>query len=576
MAEKTIKFLLVGEDKSASKALRGVGDEAGKTQGKLSRMGEIAGGVLGADLLRGAADAVLDFAGASVDAASRAEQALGGVRAVFGEQAGQIERASEDAAKALGLSQTAYQDMATVLGAGLKNKGIEDFAEQSQNLLGIGADLAAQYGGDTKTAVEALASAMRGESDPIERYGVSLSESAVKAKLAEMGLDDLEGAALEQAKTQARLAIITEQTADAQGAFGRESETLAGKQQRLTAEFENAQSELGTMLLPVLTELAGVLTDVVTYVKENADWLGPLAAGFGLVTGAVLLTNAAMAANPIGLVVIAIAALVAGLVVAYNESETFRKIVDTAFRAIGDAGAWLWNNALQPALKAIVEGFAWVVDGLANMLEALGKIPGFGWASDAADKLRNLADKARSAASGINKIPDSKTVNIAANTASYDRAVNRINGRTLTTYVAMRVYGQGAVATGGYGGDVARAIGLVDGGMVRQRFNGVVTGPGTPTSDSVPAWLSRKEFVTNAAATDYYGTDVMYAMNARMIPREHFRTLGFAGGGTPSASAPAAGRSGPTIQITNYHPQAEPTSVTVNRGLQYAAAVGVI
>lgn len=42
--------------------------------------------------------------------------------------------------------------------------------------------------------------------------------------------------------------------------------------------------------------------------------------------------NAAMEANPIGLVVIAVAALVAGLVLAYNKSETFRNIVDGAMR----------------------------------------------------------------------------------------------------------------------------------------------------------------------------------------------------------------------------------------------------
>lgn len=42
--------------------------------------------------------------------------------------------------------------------------------------------------------------------------------------------------------------------------------------------------------------------------------------------------NAAMSANPIGIVVIAVAALVAGLVLAYNKSETFRNIVDGAMK----------------------------------------------------------------------------------------------------------------------------------------------------------------------------------------------------------------------------------------------------
>lgn len=59
--------------------------------------------------------------------------------------------------------------------------------------------------------------------------------------------------------------------------------------------------------------------------------------------------NTVMTANPIGLVVSALAALTAGLVTAYNTSETFRNIVNGAFQsvanvaqsAIGTAVSWL-------------------------------------------------------------------------------------------------------------------------------------------------------------------------------------------------------------------------------------------
>ena len=46
------------------------------------------------------------------------------------------------------------------------------------------------------------------------------------------------------------------------------------------------------------------------------------------------LLNVAMAANPLGLVIVALVALAAGLVVAYKKSETFRKIVDGAMKAV--------------------------------------------------------------------------------------------------------------------------------------------------------------------------------------------------------------------------------------------------
>lgn len=66
------------------------------------------------------------------------------------------------------------------------------------------------------------------------------------------------------------------------------------------------------------------------------------------------LINAAMSANPIGLIVVAIAALVAGLVLAYQRSETFRDIVNEAFSAImGVVGPVL--DWLKSAVVAVID-----------------------------------------------------------------------------------------------------------------------------------------------------------------------------------------------------------------------------
>jgi TP901 family phage tail tape measure protein len=66
---------------------------------------------------------------------------------------------------------------------------------------------------------------------------------------------------------------------------------------------------------------------------------------------------------------------------------------------------------------------------------------------------------------------------------------------------------------------------------------GKVFGPGTTTSDSIPAWLSRKEWVINAQASQYWGDDFMRAINARRFPR--FATGGPVGSG-PLPSIPSA------------------------------------
>src|SRR4029450_5101161 len=52
------------------------------------------------------------------------------------------------------------------------------------------------------------------------------------------------------------------------------------------------------------------------------------------------LLNAALTANPIGLVITVIAALAAGIVIAYNHSETFRAIVDKLFAKLKEFIDW--------------------------------------------------------------------------------------------------------------------------------------------------------------------------------------------------------------------------------------------
>ena len=66
----------------------------------------------------------------------------------------------------------------------------------------------------------------------------------------------------------------------------------------------------------------------------------------------------------------------------------------------------------------------------------------------------------------------------------------------------------GTYSTGNYfGGGQAYGSGYFSkGGEVRKNYNegGKVSGPGTPTSDSVPAYLSNHEFVVNADSTNRY------------------------------------------------------------------------
>jgi hypothetical protein len=74
--------------------------------------------------------------------------------------------------------------------------------------------------------------------------------------------------------------------------------------------------------------------------------------------GVQLVMNAILSANPIGLIVLAIAGLVAGFILAYKHSATFRKIVQESFRIVLDVvrGVWGWIKGHWPLLLTILTG----------------------------------------------------------------------------------------------------------------------------------------------------------------------------------------------------------------------------
>lgn len=86
--------------------------------------------------------------------------------------------------------------------------------------------------------------------------------------------------------------------------------------------------------------------------------------------------NAALAANPIGLVVLALAAVAIGLVVAYKKSETFRDIVNGAFGAVqGVVGgvADFFTEKIPAAMDWVVQkGKQWGPYLLAAVLPIVG------------------------------------------------------------------------------------------------------------------------------------------------------------------------------------------------------------
>lgn len=101
--------------------------------------------------------------------------------------------------------------------------------------------------------------------------------------------------------------------------------------------------------------------------------------------------------------------------------------------------------------------------------------------------------------------------------AMFDSVISHIVGKVqqaISLFDRLRGAGSGAAAAGG-------SVGGNSPGNEAAPFagGGRVWGPGTSTSDSILARLSRGEFVIKAAAVNYYGPQLMAALNAMRLPR---------------------------------------------------------
>lgn len=224
----------------------------------------------------------------SIKAASESQQSIGATQQIYGKYADTVIRRSKEAATSIGVSANEYRELSNVAGAMLKSSGLplKQVADLTGRLNKRAADLAATFGGTTKEAVEAVGSLLRGEADPIERYGVSIKQSDVNARLAAKGLDKLTGSALKQAEQQARLKLLFDQSADSAGQFAREADTLEGKKQRLSATIEDLKAKFGKLLIPAVSSAADVLDqrllpaieDGITWLRRNQDEIRSTAA----------------------------------------------------------------------------------------------------------------------------------------------------------------------------------------------------------------------------------------------------------------------------------------------------------
>jgi hypothetical protein len=119
-----------------------------------------------------------------------------------------------------------------------------------------------------------------------------------------------------------------------EGQVGGTAEASASSFDKMKFALAGVSDTFGDMLLPVIETLAPKLAAFSAWATENPTALKIVAGAIFGVAAAIVAVNIAMALNPFGLIAIAIAGLVTGIVVAYTQFETFAKIVRTVINSV--------------------------------------------------------------------------------------------------------------------------------------------------------------------------------------------------------------------------------------------------
>lgn len=315
-----------------------------------------------------AAVGVANFFKEAVSGASDFNEQAAAVSQVFGKASGAIEQFASTGATSLGQTKVQILEAAKQFGIYGKAAGLagQDNADFSTNLVQLATDLASFNNTSVDEAILAIGSGLRGEAEPLRRYGVLLDDATLRAQALKMGLIETTKEALSpQNKVLAANAVIMKQTETQQGDFARTSEGFANQQRILAAQFGNLSISVGQVLLPVLTQLASfantvlipAFTGIFNFIKDNKEVVGTFVAVLGgllvifnavtiatkLWAAAQAVLNFVMGLNPFTLIAIALAALVAGIVYLATKTKFFQNVWKSMTQFARDA----WDTVVK-------------------------------------------------------------------------------------------------------------------------------------------------------------------------------------------------------------------------------------
>lgn len=258
---------------SLQQAADGGDSGGGVLSGFLSRLdviGDIASGQFLANMAVNGINSIIDGVTGSIDEsiglASDLKETQNVVDVTFEDSASTINKWSQEALNAYGITETKAKQYSSTLGAMMKSMGIADdqVLQMSMDMAGLAADMASFYNLDHDTAFEKIRSGISGETEPLKALGINMSVANLNAFALEKGMNKAFDKMSQAEQATLRYQYLLEATKDAQGDFARTGDSFSNEMRKLQTNLDRIKTEFGKGLLGVVTPAISLLNNVLS------------------------------------------------------------------------------------------------------------------------------------------------------------------------------------------------------------------------------------------------------------------------------------------------------------------------
>ena len=205
--------------------------------------------------------AVLKF----VNAAAAYEETLNKFNVVFGHNADEVHKWAGSLSASVGRAKSDIMGFSSSLQDIFVPMGFlrSESAELSKGLTELAIDVASFNDASDADVLNAFKSAIVGNHRSVLNYGIKITEAAIEQEALSSGIIDSARALTEQEKVLARVNLLVEGSRDAWGDAEETAGSYTNRLKNLNAQWKMASEQLGRELMPALSGMLNVLTDLI-------------------------------------------------------------------------------------------------------------------------------------------------------------------------------------------------------------------------------------------------------------------------------------------------------------------------